>query len=320
MKKRWKFLLVLLLLVVGIFISIGYFFVSNDAPIVTGEILYGIPYKPGLKLDVYMPTRQVYKKVPVTVFIHGGAWIMGIKEALNLNRFNQAANALRDAGYAIVSIDYTLAKPGTSPFPDCIKDAANAITWIVQNAGEHNFDLHNVGLFGESAGAHIAMMIAYANPADYVKNYSPVNFNYLVDVYGPNRLTGIYHTPATDTLYAVLDKLPASFQSHLDLNKYIFGFDPRQDSAKAFQMMETYSPYNYLTASAPPTLLIQGDSDRVVPVEQSIALKAKLDSFGVENEMHVIPGADHAFVNATPEQKDALQHWIVDFILRHHAD
>lgn len=316
-KKRWKFLWSILAIVVAGLFAFGYFIVSNEAPIIVGKVIYNIEYKPGLKLDIYTPTQRVHDKAPVVVYIHGGAWIAGLKEGLNFNRFNQAANELREEGYAIVSINYTLAKANQSPFPACIDDAVDAVKWIHQNAALYHFDIDNVGLFGESAGAHIAMMTAYA---DYFKDSSNVHFNYVIDVYGPNQLTGVYRTPTVDTLYSVLAKLPGRLQSRLDIAKYIFGFDPKQDSMRAIEIMNTYSPYNRLTSSAPPTLIIQGDSDRIVPLDQSTTLRSKLDSLRVENEMHVVKGADHAFAKATDEQKSEIQNWIVGFVRRHYAE
>lgn len=319
MKKRWIFLLVVLALVVAFFLTLGYFFVSNDAPIITGQVIRNVEYKPGFKLDIYAPTKQVYERAPVVIYIHGGAWISGIKEGLNFNRFNQAANELRESGYAIVSINYTLAHSDQSPFPDCINDAIDAVIWIHNNTTLYNFDTNNVGLFGESAGAHIAMMVAYGNRIQYSKDKAPVQFNYVLDIYGPNQLTGVYHTPTVDTLYSVLGKFPSRIQARLDIAKYIFGFDPKQDSIRAMDMMEKYSPYNLITKSAPPTLIIHGDQDRIVPIDQSISLQSRLDSLGVENEFHIVKGADHAFVKATPEQKTELQKWIVDFIKNHYS-
>lgn len=314
MKKRWKFLLSILTLVIAGLSALAYFIISNDAPIIAGKVTRNIEYKPGLKLDIYTPTQNVYDKTPVIIYIHGGAWISGLKEGLNFNRFNQAANELREAGYAIISINYTLASQNQSPFPACIDDAVDAVKWIYQNADLHHFDIDNVGLFGESAGAHIAMMTAYA---DYFKDTPQVHFNYVLDVYGPNRLAGVYHTPTVDTLYSKLAKLPSHFQSRLDIAKYIFGFDPKQDSLRAIETMNTYSPYYRVTKAAPPTLILHGDSDRIVPIEQSITLHAKFDSLGVENEIHIIKGADHAFAKATTEQKSDIQKWIVEFVQRH---
>jgi len=312
--KRVSLFIILLLSIV--IVGLGYFLFSNNAPITSGQVKRDIEYKPGLALDIYTPTKQVYQKSPVVVYIHGGAWIGGLKEALNFNRFNQAANALRDSGYTIVSIDYTLAEQGRSPFPACITDASDAVTWVYEHADSFGWDKHNVGLFGESAGAHIAMMVAYANSKEFASTYKPHHFNYVLDVYGPTELEGIYHTPIADSLYSYISTLPASIESRLDLAKYIFGFDPKLDSLRAEQIMQTYSPFNYVNSSVPPTLMIHGKQDRIVPVEQSLLLKSKLDSLGVLNELHIVDGADHGFINATIEQKAVIQKWIVDFIVR----
>lgn len=61
--------------------------------------------------------------------------------------------------------------------------------------------------------------------------------------------------------------------------------------------------------------MIHGDSDRVVPIGQSHELKQLLDSLGIDNELHVLQGVDHAFRGATAAQKDSVQMWIVDFIV-----
>jgi acetyl esterase/lipase len=261
----------------------------------------------------------VYNKAPVVLYIHGGAWIAGMKEGLNFNRFNSTVSDLRKLGYAIVSIDYTLADSNRGPFPACVQDAVDAVIWIHENADAYDLDVTNLGLFGESAGAQIAMMVGFGHPAVYLSDRADVHFQYVVDIYGPTKLQDIYHDQLISALYSTIGNLPATIQSHLDFPKYIFGFDPRTDSVRAAELMETYSPYNYVTSTAPPTLLIQGDVDRVVPVSQSIMLQAKLDSFGVENEIHIVEGADHAFANATQEQKSILQQQIVEFILRHYS-
>ncbi len=319
MKKRTKILVVCLGILSASIVLSTWYFISTDPPIIIGEVTRNIEYKPGLKLDVYHPTEQVYDKTPVVLYIHGGAWIAGTKEGLNFNRFNDAANKLRESGYAIVSINYTLAKANQGPFPACVDDAVDAVTWIHENADTHNFDLNNLGLFGESAGAHIAMMIGFGHPEVYLSDRDDVEFKYVVDIYGPNQLRDIYNAPLVDALYSTLGKLPARMQSQLDFPRYIFGFDPKQDTARAVEIMDRFSPYNYVTPTAPPTLLIQGDADRVVPVAQSVKLQAKLDSLGVETELHIVEGADHAFANATPEQKTILQAQIVDFIRSHYS-
>jgi len=289
----------------------------TDPPIITGEVIRDIPYKPGLTLDIYAPTVRTEGPVPVVVFIHGGAWIVGMKESINFNRVNGSINALRQAGYSIISIDYTLASSDRPPFPACLEDAADALAWVVREAPSRGWDLENIGLFGESAGAHIAMMLAYAGPESFAPDCPDFPIRYVVDIYGPNQLEGIYSMPMAETYHAFMEELPTSISSRIDLRNAIFGFNPEQDTLRAQRYMELYSPYLYVHPGVPPTLIIQGDQDHLVPVVQSTALHERLDSLGVENEILILAGVDHGFIGATSEEKEKIQHMIVSFITSH---
>ncbi|MCF8237803.1 MAG: alpha/beta hydrolase [Saprospiraceae bacterium] len=289
----------------------------TDPPIITGQVIRDVEYKPGLSLDIYTPTQLVEEKTPVVLFIHGGAWIVGTKEAINYNRFNEAINNLRDAGYTIISIDYTLGSADQSPFPACLNDAADALAWVVSEAEHRGWDVQNIGLFGESAGAQIALMLAYCGPSNFNRACPDVNVRYVLDIYGPNQLEGIFKMPTAESYYSLLAQLPTPISSRIDLSHSIFGFDPEQDSLRAQRYMDLYSPYNYCHSSTPPTLIIQGDEDHLVPVQQSISLKARLDSLGVENEMMILKGVDHGFIGASPEQKEEVQKKIESFVRRH---
>ncbi|MEJ0031628.1 MAG: alpha/beta hydrolase [Bacteroidota bacterium] len=107
-------------------------------------------------------------------FIHGGAWIGGTKGSVNFNRVNGAVNKLREHGYTVISPNYSLAGKERSVFPECILDVYDAIDWTKDNASRYDLDTTHVGLMGESAGAHIAMMIAFPDstllPSKYKKN------------------------------------------------------------------------------------------------------------------------------------------------------
>lgn len=315
MKTKFvKFLLAIIVVILILFGSIAYFFVSNDAPFINGEVIRKVEYKENLQLDIYSPTKLVYEKTPVVLFFHGGAWITGAKESINVNRFNGAINTLREKGYAVLSPNYTLAKKNKSPFPNCLNDAFDAINWVEYNSNEYNFDLNNVGLFGESAGAHIALMAAFADGDKFSSNKNNIKINYVVDAYGPTDLKKIYNMDALDSLYAFLERLPNRVQNRLNISHYLFGFDPETDTLKRNFFMKEYSPLNYLNTSSPPTLIIHGESDRLVPLEQSLLLKSALDSVNVKNEIHTLKNVDHAFRGANKQQKENIQKWIVDFI------
>lgn len=317
-KRRKKWLVIITLLVVVPFVGFLYFFAASEPPITKGPIEYNLEYKKDLRLDVYLPTKQVYEQSPVVLYVHGGAWIAGRKEAINMNRFNEAINRLRAEGYAVVSPEYTLATGDRGPFPYCVQDVYDVVTWIKEHAEDYQFDLNNLGIFGESAGAHISMLVAFAEPSLFVEDFDLVPFQYVVDIYGPAQLEGIYHSETLDTLNSLIADLPETLRSRLDIAQQIFGFDPSKDTARAQHIIDLYSPHNHVHAKVAPSLLIQGDQDRLVPVQQSIALQAKMDSLGVPNELHILEGVDHAFAGANQAQRDSLQQWIFDFVTRHY--
>jgi acetyl esterase/lipase len=296
------------------------FIFSNKAPIVSGDVEYGIVYKKDLALDIYKPTKNVFEQSPVVVYVHGGAWIRGTKTAINFNRFNGAINTLREQGYTIVCPDYSLAGEGRSVFPDCIIDIYDAIEWTKDNASHYSLDTTNLGLLGESAGAHIAMMIAFTDTTLQPEKYPKTNFNYLIDVYGPNDLADIYHGKALEKIDVSLRKVSRIFGSEFNIKEYVFGFDPTKDSVRATELMHRYSPINILKESETPVLIVHGRNDRIVPVQQSIALKSKLDSLKISNEICLMDSVDHNFIHATREQRDSLQVLITKFVVRNYKN
>ncbi len=321
MKKIKKFGIALGLIACVVIAGLIWFFVGNKAPITQGNVDFHIRYNSDQRLDIYHPTKSKYKKTPVVLFFHGGAWITGRKESINLNRFNGAINNLRDAGYLVISPEYTLAEEGKTPFPDCIVDGFDCIHWIEQHADSLNIDLNNFGLIGESAGAHIAMMNAYSKPEDFELSYAPTSVDYVVDVYGPNDLWGLYHTQLVDSIEHVLDKLPESIRVSLDLPQQLFGFNPEEDPIRARMFADKFSPFGYLNAhtNVPPTCIIHGDADILVPIEQSKKLHAKLKDLEVKSELRILPEVNHAFQGASDEQKEQIQRWITDFVQKQYV-
>jgi acetyl esterase/lipase len=265
-------------------------------------------------LDIYFPTRLVYAKSPVVLYLHGGAWITGRKEAININRLNSAINTLRDLGYTIVAPSYTLAKRNKSPFPDCISDAFDALNWIEAHAGRYNFDAGNVGILGESAGAHIAMMTAFAGAEEFAPSPGSTKIRYVIDIYGPVDLERLYGSQTLDSVSTVLERLPDKISERLDFRELIFGFDPEEDSVRRINFLKTYSPIFYIKGGDLPVLIIHGSNDRIVPIEQSLLLQQKLDSLQMEYEIHVLDSVGHAFTGVSKEQKMQVQDWIVNFI------
>lgn len=321
MKKRIKMVWTIFFIILAIPILLFYFFKKTDAPILHGKVDLCVNYKDEFQLDIYEPTKEVYSKRPVLIYYHGGAWVGGSKITVNNARFHGAFNALREKGYAIISPSYTLAKFKVSPFPACIADAFDVVSWVEQNASTYNFDTNNVGVLGESAGGHLALMVAYANIEKFTKPHR-VPLNYVVAVYPPTDLhqLSIDQQEMQKRVKASTARLPVSIQEYFDINQYLFGFDSEKDITKANELTQLYSPIHYIKKEIPKTLIIHGNKDRVVPLSQSIILKEKMESMDIPVQFHVLEGVDHAFRNATPQQKEQTQKWITDFVRSQYAE
>lgn len=313
-------LIIIIVFVLFIAYRIYSFLRATNAPILNGKFHFNKKYKPGKKLDVYQPTKKAYDKSPVVIFLHGGGWVMGSKFFINNARFHGALNALRDKGYAIISPKYTLAKKGKSPFPACLEDAHDVLAWIKNNADKYNFDLGNVGLLGESAGAHIAMMTAYGNREEFSPH--SISIQYVVDVYGPAALYRLYRElmPFIESLSARAERFPRRLRDRFNIAENIFGFNPKDEPEKAKTFADKYSPTQVVTPDAPPTLIIHGDRDPLVPVSQPYILQKKLEEIQVEHEIHIVEKMGHALRGATPMQRGLVQKWIVDFVVGHYND
>jgi acetyl esterase/lipase len=292
-----------------------YYFITTDAPALRGEVEYHIPYNSKQTLDLYHPIKQLPKH-RVLLFIHGGAWISGSKLSVNNNRFHSVFNNLRNEGYFIVSPEYTLAKNGQSPFPECILDSFQCVQWIYDNAEKYNWDLDQFGIMGESAGGHLALMAGYTDPAVFDLNINKVKPRYVVDVYGPTQLDSLYHAATTDSISAMIKRLPASLAEQLDLARLMVGFDPETHPKEAEELFNKYSPVNYIDSLTPPTLIVHGTADQVVPMSQSQLLAGILDSVSIPNEVHFMPGTNHAFQGASEQQKAEMEQLIVSYILQ----
>ena len=302
--------------VVTIAILIAAFLFQNKAPIISGKVEYGIEYKNDLSLDLYLPTKKVFDTSPVIFYIHGGAWIRGTKAAINFNRFNGAINTLRENGYTIVAPDYTVAGKTKSVFPECVLDIYEAVEWTKKSAEKYELDTTNMGLLGESAGAHIAMMVAFPDTTLQPEKYKKTKFNYLIDVYGPNDLADIYNGQTLKKIDSSLRRVSKIFGSEFNIKEHVFGFDPSKDSLRTKELLDKFSPINVVAQNKVPVLIIHGVKDQIVPVEQSVMLKKKLDELGIESEMHLMDGVDHNFLKATTAQMEEVQRWVEGFVGR----
>ncbi len=226
------------------------------------EIVYAQNGAKPLKLDLYQATDATGPQ-PLIVMVHGGSWNGGNKAELPaLNRY------LARRHYAVAAINYRHAPK--QPFPAAVEDVFRAIDFLRRHAVEGRIDMSRIVLIGRSAGAQIALSVAYAGKEPSIRG--------VVSFYGPTDLVFGYENPSARW---VLD-------SKKVLEDYLSGPLAAQRDAYV-----AASPVNFVNASTPPTLLIHGSLDPLVSPRHSELLAARLREVGRPNLFVRLPWATH---------------------------
>lgn len=153
-----------------------------------------------------------------------------------------------------------------------MEDITDAVQWFYRNGEKYGYDPDRIALIGGSAGAHLALLAAYGWKNPEVNNdgtlvaESSHRIKAVVDIYGPVDLT---------TRYARNQPLVTSFIG--------------RSFKESPELYREASPVQYLNRNNPPTMILHGTSDKLVPISQSDNLKAKLDSLGVPSVYYRFP-------------------------------
>jgi acetyl esterase/lipase len=226
--------------------------------------------------DLYLP--KGLDKAPVVIAVHGGGWQAGSRAG-----YKYWGPFLARNGYALFSIDYRLGKTGT--YPGSAYDLKAAIQFVRAGAAELGLDADRIGLIGDSAGAHLAALVALA-PDQFAAEYggdpnSAVSSNVkaVVGFYGVYDMVAQWQH---DQLARPRDQIAEKF----------LGASPMQNRRVYFDS----SPMSYATIDRNRArfLLIHGTADDVVdPATQSQAFQNALNQAGIYVRRLVIPGAGH---------------------------
>jgi acetyl esterase/lipase len=227
----------------------------------------GIPFatveNETLTLSVY--SNALSARRPTLVTIYGGAWQRGEPTANAMfNRYMAAQ------GYTVIGIDYRHAPKHR--FPAQLDDVKLALRFICEHADEYGADCADLFLLGRSAGAHLAMLLAYDLQTPKVRG--------VINFYGPVDLAAAYANPPQ----------PDPINTRDVLDQFLGGSPVGREA-----LYRQASPIHAVRAGLPPTLLVYGGRDRIVEARYGKHLAEALQAQGNQAAFIEIPWADHAF-------------------------
>lgn len=259
---------------------------KTGSPTVKRDIEYARADGRSLKLDLYVPDSKA--RPPLIVWVHGGAWRSGSKADMPLD-------ALVARGYAIASVDYRLSTE--AKFPAQIHDIKAAIRFLRAHCNEWNLSGDRIIVAGNSAGGHLAALVGVSNrnadlegkTGDDLDRSSSVQG--AISFYGASDLTTIL---SQSTPHGLSVRVPA-----LDL---LLGGQPKDCLALA----RLASPVFHVDPSDPPLLLLHGDRDPQMPIDQSYQLRAACEKANAPVQFVVVTGAVHGGGEFYDEERLAI--------------
>lgn len=237
------------------------------------DVVYGHKDGMALTFDVFKPKTNA--NGAAIIFIVSGGWVsryMPPDDAVP--RYQQ----LLDKGFTVITLRH-----GGSPkylIPEIVADVRRGVRFIRYRAKGWGVDPNRLGVWGWSAGGHLSLMIGLAadngDPAakeDFMKESDRVQA--VVAFFPPVDLRPIVRGLNPAPTGGVLDNYPA-----LNFEK---------------EKAADYSPIVFVSPDDPPTLLIHGDKDDLVPIRNSEVIFDALKKDNVKTDFIIIPGAGHGF-------------------------
>lgn len=267
-----------------------------------------------LLCDVWQPPWDVPRSELAMIFLHGSAWHFGDKDMGTATFFSHLAQQ----GHVIVDLAYRLA-PETDVYGQ-VNDALRAVAWLKANADRYHINPERIVLAGASAGAHLALLAAYLPDDDRFRPEDvkgDLSVRGVISIYGPVDLRLVYTNG--QRIYQnnplVLNALESVFHvagvmqpdEHLtspeSIMRNIVGGLP-DDVPEIYELA---APLNQIGPGCPPTLLLHGAADWLVPVEGTRQLYGKLRDAGVQAVYVELPYTDHGYDLITPRLSPANQ-------------
>lgn len=232
---------------------------------------YSRPAGNPLTLDIYRPEVS-FGELPVVVFVHGGGWENGDKTVVR-----KKATWLTEHGFAVASIDFR--QTDVAAWPAQIDDCYAAVRWLRENGEKLGLATERIAAAGTSSGGHLVALMGTRRFPGHETTSSRVQA--VVDWFGPADLLTM---PPNNVGNGRTAEDVANSNGAKLLRATVREVPERAKDASALYQA---------SADDAAFLILHGDADEGVPIDQSQRLHAALLEAGAESQLIVYPGAGH---------------------------
>jgi acetyl esterase len=243
------------------------------------DLVYGTWQDQPLRLLVYKPVAATPAELaPIVVYIHGGGFTLG-------DRFESGTNLrwFADRGWLVLSIDYTLSSADRHLWDTTTTQVGCAMAWAAANAARFGGDPARMSLVGSSAGGNLAINAAYLANAGRLESSCGGTVPRI------SAVSALY--PPVNLVVAWASQVPMISDMARQFNTYYVGGSPAQFPDR-YRFVDSAT---HISAAAPPTLVIFGSHDHLVPPDATDVFVQQARSAGINIESVRFPYGEHAF-------------------------
>jgi acetyl esterase/lipase len=268
------------------------------------EIIYGRKDGMALTMTMLKPAKNTNGKAIISVL--SGNWVSSERMR---EGFAEKADMYVEAGYTVFGV-----MVGCQPrytIPDEVQDLQRAVRFIRYHASEYGIDPGHIGITGSSSGGHLSLMIATSDDDADPKAKDPVD-----RVSSRVQACAVFYPPTDFINFGKINSAGTINQAGLVLTGVAAAFDFKKwnDSTRTFvsitdtrerlAIAKEVSPINHVTPDDPPVLIIHGNKDFLVPLQQSESIIEKLKEAKVYCKLIVKDGGGHGWMNRDTEERN----------------
>lgn len=254
----------------------------------TQDVVYMKTGGMAFTMDVLKPAKP---NTAAIVFVVSGGWYSD--DSMLKSYEPDIEKVFANAGFTVFEVVH-----GAQPrfkVAEIVDQVQTAVRFVHAHAADYGVDTNRVGVTGISTGGHLALMIA-GSPD------SPVN---AVAAIAPPTDLANWGKPS----FRLID------DPQLAMFIPVLGIDPKAPKSDIEAVIRKCSPITLVNPKFPPTLIVHGDGDKLVPLQQSRSMDQALAKAGVEHRLDVIPGGGHDDTSFGPGLAKSLQ-WFKDTLLK----